>query len=428
MNSIRRDRVKLLVEINNYMDKLPKNVYVAYNEDLWRRIDLIQQKIRQDTDHYLALCKDDNIVSCVSFSPDYERRYVRTARKKTGLGRYIRRHLGFDSSFISDYELDCLQRHISAKTSDVSSRIEIVFGNDIQKAYRDGLGGHSCMTGSNSRFVELYAMNPERISLAIYHSDTPLYSASGDCRENFLTGRSLLWNTDQGDTVLDLVYPKNNGIHVTLMREWAHNNGYVVSGTSSALDHYSVTVKRPKLYPYCDTFRYMTPIDADTIVMDNRMGIHCLQDTGGTYSAGNICGTCKCNYDVSAYISEKREAICHKCFDGTYVFCNCCNRVVKKKSAREMYVGVYRLKSKKIYIGRYVCDICFDAYAEHCVICGIDFRRHDTYVFRDEWGYPIHNRGRFCDECGANCHRCYSMYPKDELVDGKCRRCRSRHE
>ena len=127
--------------------------------------------------------------------------------------------------------------------------LRVIEGDELYAHYQDGTGPHSCMVGTS--YVRMYATNhPVCRMLAIY-------------RAGRFFGRALLWQTDQGVTVLDRIYP-NSGVHVGMAIQYAESQGWDYLDRQTygqdrfhSGNSYTVTIPRGyKRWPYLDTFRF----------------------------------------------------------------------------------------------------------------------------------------------------------------------------
>jgi hypothetical protein len=157
---------------------------------------------------------------------------------------------------------------------------EIVNGDELYEYYQRGDGPQSCMRGES--YVQMYADNPDVCEMVIVSLDGEYF------------GRALLWHTDEGQTVLDRIYP-NSGIHVELLKSYATEQGWDYLEKQSYEEHfvsrraYHVTIRRNDNgeFPYMDTFRYCYSddiTDPPFILTNQRNGAYhyILTDTDGS--------------------------------------------------------------------------------------------------------------------------------------------------
>jgi len=253
MSDITLDRAKLIRSLRKAAKRLEGNEAEAFSRVL--------DDIRKDTKgHYLSYSQEQP--AKVSYASRPEHKLDNAQRTRTTLGRYIRRHLGVSKDDLPDKTLHEVSREVFAHLVRGIQAISTISGDAITEAYRTAVGGVSCMTGDDHcRYTELYALNPDVVSMVVY----------GDNQ-----ARALLWKTDQEAMVLDRVYP-NDGVHVNVLRNWAAANGYVYCCNNSLPDgdvalsdgcQYTVTLKHNDTFPYIDTFCY-GDIDGSTVRLSN---------------------------------------------------------------------------------------------------------------------------------------------------------------
>src|SRR5574343_164727 len=154
------------------------------------------------------------------------------------------------------------------------TNFEMVSGNDIKKYYNNenyqiifGPLGTSCMSiKGESRFFDLYAMNPKKISLLILRNKST----------DKIIGRSLIWKLDDGKTFMDRVYALNETdeklyVQYAIDNSWiyrSNNKNCIYYFKGKEIDKLDISVKLDTVYlpfyPYLDTFRYLN-LDNKTI-------------------------------------------------------------------------------------------------------------------------------------------------------------------
>ena len=139
------------------------------------------------------------------------------ARTRTRIGRLLKKLVEFDG-----VDATHVTESIKSQIYPVPLGIVIIKGDAICKSYFDGdaeAASTSCMTGSYhdhdeyyARLVELYAVNPDKISLVLAHNNSRI-------------ARAILWeHSDKGDlSFLDRIYSHDQGCTNALF-EWAKNN------------------------------------------------------------------------------------------------------------------------------------------------------------------------------------------------------------
>jgi hypothetical protein len=157
--------------------------------------------------------------------------------------------------------------------NDKFSYFEVVSGDDIAYWYKSeryerliGTLGSSCMRNVNSRYFEIYTMNPEVCSLIILKSQNDPQK---------ITARALLWTLKSGDKFVDRVYT-NDDSDVNLFHEYSKMMGWYSKYHNNSIESVkafnpngeieedldgTITIKPGyyNSYPYMDTFKKFTP-------------------------------------------------------------------------------------------------------------------------------------------------------------------------
>lgn len=175
----------------------------------------------------------------------------------------------------------------------------VVFsGSDIVKYYHENMVNSNVNTGSLgtscmrydgcSEYIELYAENPDVVSMLTYLDGSQL-----------VIGRALLWTID-GEVYMDRIYgsdsmiekfkkyAQNNGISWKLEQSYSNTEDWCkyVEETKSVMDYSKrlyVTLKNINRAPYMDTFKYVDDTCGDYITINNYSGDHELSGTDGNY-------------------------------------------------------------------------------------------------------------------------------------------------
>lgn len=134
-----------------------------------------------------------------------------------------------------------LTTYFGAMTSDW--HFDLVRNYDVTDTYYDEQYGESCMLFNEA--VDFYSDNPQAVGL-LRIEDV----------EGNPYGRALVWNTDQGTTVLDRIYPSDGGRHVVAAIAYAQRQGWELA---DYLDEArTVSVRDTGNYPWLDTFYFAT--------------------------------------------------------------------------------------------------------------------------------------------------------------------------
>jgi len=395
MNPILKDRIKLIRAIESAIENLASSEKVSMNTSNWLRD--IPMLIRQDYgENFLSFsCEDTRKISYAG-TPAHKLDTVH--RVKTTLPRFIRRRLGLGADKISDPILAHIASRVFGTIGDHDGDIQIVSGESIVDYYRESFGGSSCMTGENRKnILKLYADNPDKVKLLIY--------------ENGIKARCLLWNTDEGETVLDRIYP-NDGHHIAAIEQWAQSKGYITRCThglpcgdvklSDGIEH-TITLPDPGIYPYLDTFHY-GEIDGRDLILSNIAGTYeyIFECTDGNYMGGIRCINCGNSIcEDETYHSDGDGPFCESCFGELYAYCDQCETDVPKDS-------IQRIADS----GEYICNNCIQNgdYFE-CTDCE-EFFTTDSIRVAEDTGQC------YCEKCSENnliyCEDCEVYYENEE--------------
>jgi hypothetical protein len=205
----------------------------------------------------VASSADDSRQISWATEPHYVDNDVRRKRGRPNTFlKYVVKTYGFNFSTQEIERLSYLIGEMLPKRD--SFTFEITNGEGLYEYYQDDDGPQSCMRGET--YVQMYADNPNACEMVVIKRDGEYF------------GRALLWHTDEGDTVLDRIYP-NSGIHVELLRQMAIDNGWdYLRNQSYAEDFvsgrgYHVTIHKNDNgeFPYMDTFRFCNSDDISTL-------------------------------------------------------------------------------------------------------------------------------------------------------------------
>lgn len=247
-------------------------------------------------------------------------------RSDINVGRFTRALLTKAGETVNNKELEDFVNKYKAAVlieKEAFTRFDIVEGDDLRDFYNlntyesksMGSLGSSCMRYTYcASYLDIYVKNPDEVKLIILRSRN---------NNDLITGRALLWYTDQGIKFMDRVYV-NNYADVTLFIEYAIKNEFhykknqnFEEGEPIMFDGKELTLRDSEItvtlsdggefdyYPYLDTLKYYNP-DNDTLSNDTSYDYkYELNDTDG----GN--GRCE-ECDGSGYFT------CDSCSGGRY--------------------------------------------------------------------------------------------------------------
>jgi len=333
----------------NLIDVLNKVWKTQVDSDLQELLGGVMLAIGSKPEMEIGISKSDS--ESIVFTSPQGRPTVTT------LGRLMTRHLGYDPKKYS-LAIQVLTDAYLAEVRRANVSFDIVNGADIVEAYNVEWGAHSCMTGSESKYTKFVQENKAIISMLLFKDKTT-------------KARAFLWNTVQGDRVLDRIYP-NSGWHVGVIKNWAHKLGIVQrvsdslpSGSHIRLSNgkqYTVSVKNKKnVWAYMDTFTFGICEDEEKsmfLLSNSHTLINSqfhLQTTSGRLRNWNACHHCKDflgpgmnSYDI--YLDRKDEypkLWCEKCMLNFSFRCAECGRQIVRKDGTDTlcnYCKAYRKK------------------------------------------------------------------------------------
>ena len=411
--------------------------------------------------HYVGFSLDDP--SRVSFADKPENAWNASRRIKSTLGRYIRRRMKIGSDKISDETLAEFCFLVFGESVDLEKDMKIVYGQEVMEAYRRGVGKSSCMTGDDAELVELYVKNPDKVGMVIYGHDQ---------------GRALIWNTEEGERVLDRIYP-NDGRHISVYHRWAMKNGVAIRVGQSLPDCGTVAIDGKRIvytvkmdtsnvdkYPYLDTFHTGTFSDGeDSLLLTNSdSGEVTFDRTDGYTGEGQVCENCgdrtgddgyfifdenyceNCAYELYehcshcgewccrddvTFLEDSEEYLCEYCCDNHAICCEDCGTWY---SDRHGFTELVDVEEK-------VCEECVGNYSS-CSDCGEFFKDfgnlHEVGLYNElycdecakqceECGEWVQNENinskNFCEDCYTNCEECGEPFPVSKLKDDLCDDC-----
>lgn len=426
MSRVIEDRALLISAMETARESIandnPPRVYGGMScTALLVQIDVILAYVKGNANkHLLSTSKE------VDFAVSFDIRCTdsETKRVRTTLGRYIRRgditHLS-----ISDGGLAEFVTRVHGALATVEDKIKIITGENIPKAYEGFCGADSCMTGMpaqrgglGNKMLALYSENPDKVAMVLFQ--TP--SASGGY------ARALLWTTDQGEKILDRIYP-NGGAHVLSMQQWAAQQGYLYRRESSAPvaspirvsddKIHTVSLKRPSsgVIPYLDTFCWGNISDS-VYVLSNDLGDYewdFRSTTGKPKYAQNYaarCAHCACKIMASADVYEfDNRPLCRTCAEKVSWACECCLlRIPNDEPKLRMRTHSARLR---------VCKNCVEQYSRTCASCG------EIHDLREAGNIRAIRDGTWlCRTCSTTCTDCLEICAKSGCVSGVCSKCR----
>jgi hypothetical protein len=175
--------------------------------------------------------------------------------------------------------------------------IPLYYGDDAYSSYAEGNLSNSCMRHGNSEYFNIYANNPDAVSLAVCLD-----------ADHKVAGRALIWNTNKG-LCMDTIYAAEslrpmfidfaikNGMRYKAQQSCHHSYFDMFDGKE--FDRLNTTVNVQlrdwdfRYYPYMDTMMYVC---MDTGVVSNSYDgmeeYRTLRSTGGDYETNDNIVIC----------------------------------------------------------------------------------------------------------------------------------------
>jgi len=352
--------------------------------------------IRRNIDRYRLAYPEAMEVGKISFLNNPDKPDTSKNRLRNTIRRVLSRRITPD--------LNITEKSYSAWADDISLalygvenciKFELLKGADVTTAYKNKIGGKSCMTGDDAYKTEAYANNPDKVKLL-----TAKFGGN--------SARALVWYTEQGEVCLDRIY-KDSETLLKAMQDYAkgkswllrsHNN--LPSGDVDFNGKTDLTVELDvgELMPYMDSFRYTDDCEShSTITLNTENGTFCFDSTGGYLPGGETCEFCGEVIEGEVYHNNYGDSYCEYCFDDNYIYCDCCEEYQDKEGA--VYCNC-----------QYYCENCAGEYLERCEECG-------EYVLERECTEDRHG-DYYCEDCAdrelAYCECCGEYHYCADIV------------
>ena len=187
------------------------------------------------------------------------------------------------------------------------------------------------MSNSSSTYkhqTDFYAENPGKVA--------SLRITDGD---GTLVGRALVWTDDDGNRMMDRVYPSDGGAHIRTAIEYAHKQGWVAKERQTydcpfedGLPH-TTTCKDVDRYPFMDTMFYAKP-DYGNIILSATLParpFYTMQSVDGDCpwedretEETRVCYGCSVEFYeedmVQVRVDGGHEWVCQSCRNDDYVY------------------------------------------------------------------------------------------------------------
>lgn len=231
----------------------------------------------------------------VSYVPPGKQHGVDKLRQSMKLGKI------FNKLKLAEVSVSQIESFINdIKGQDISDCVfNIVKGEDIRKYYKGNkyYDNQATLTSSCMRhdkcqsYFDLYTLNTKVCSMLLLKQPT------GDK----ILGRALLWETNDGNKVMDRIYGKDATI--SMFKTWAKDNGYIRKARQSYENNYDwvlpdggevnrkFTVNLENVsfdrYPYVDSLYYFSKDDKTLSTIDEASNYFTLRETNGSGSGDN---------------------------------------------------------------------------------------------------------------------------------------------
>jgi hypothetical protein len=375
-----------------------------YGSDGYDLLNRVVEKLKYpEQDHWFWWSVAESIADPrkISYAPAMRDVDNNARRRYCSVAKFLKGPARQKGLSITDAEADRVGQLVGDHFPDSYDYTFDVVRGLVQQAYRDADVGdmHSCMTGGS--YVRWYDENPDKVGIVKIMQGS-----------NYV-GRALIWNTDQGVTVVDRVYPSNNGPHTNALHKWCEENGYDYKTSQTYNDgclksgrmDYTVTMAPSEDgdWPYLDTFKYTDnhPESSDSIKLELKERLYAFRCTSGGYDGGLSCRYC------DDRISEDE---CHS-DDNGYNYCRSCYE------ENFVYLSYTRPNGRHVEEEYHIDD------TTECEHCGNRFdsgHTHEVGVGPGAW-----DRHYWCEQCiedsAATCCECSNVVACDIVqvdVDG----------
>ncbi len=323
-------------------------------------------------------------------------------RVKLRVSRFLTRKLNL-LGLLSDKQINRLASLLSNQlwTVDNLYNFEILHGAAITSAFRDSIGGGSCMTGGCADYTRLYEINPTRFGLLTV-------------RHNNDSGRAILYYLDNGKTLQSRIYCtdlplREHMLNYATERSWFLNRN--ICGIEKIELVMSNLLYNSDEIPYLDSLslgfidyktRTLTIFARSTSGLISEFS---LCTTDGQLEPGNVCYHCEDAVNDDDYIVINGDCYCADCASRNFSFCESCNEYGDINECIPIYSG-----GNSRLINSYVCSSdCAENKYYKCSICDRWFVEGATYSLKDS--------DLLCAPCFEDNTTCCDSCEEDFLVD-----------
>jgi hypothetical protein len=335
--------------------------------------------------------------------------YSQGHKSETTIGRFARRILGITPEQISDPLIGKMSSDLSAYVwPEDMNKVVSLFGEEIVKAY-SVYEGSSCMKWGNSKYVEVYAKNPDIVRL--------MAIMEGEEEHERCYAKAIVWMGKERE-YLDRVYHADEMQHYgRAIYMKAINEGVDVSKNPYCgrndipSGEFCLDVSGCEYMPYFDSLSGCLKQEGSLVYLTpDREDFHSVHGLGlskcecGLTVAINIeiCPSCNeelysnCCSNCHAFVSEEEtylvyaESYCEECYDSLFFMCDSCGCTHNRDDGR-------LINEEALY-----CEDCTMEYASYCEHCNEWFFNSNMHTMHDSdpiCEYCFESDGAYCEEC-----------------------------
>ena len=402
-------------------EKMPESIEVLNNKDGSRASSPVTIDITPTVDwlkqvgheifvsnfksHYVGVSLDNP--SKISYANRIEHKHDQDRRMRTTIQRYLARNFEEQYCEMNERAIEMFVEKFKKEAAGnlLEKYFSVIKGRPIVEKYSEQWGGGTCMTGCDSKYTKMYAINDDVVSMLLFDN-------------GHTKARALLWkveDTDTGEfhTLCDRVYP-NSGPHLEFFADYCAKKGYITrignSHPTSRFDNDECTLPEVKVssgkryttrvvlpsddsMPYLDTLHWGvdcgTTIQLFTSTKATKVK-QCFCSTSGDWSSYGYPRCKSCTKDIDPiHFDEDNVRMCSNgyvwhgdCYEQEHFKCSKCECDCRSNSSVDVIV---RGGSTEEW-----CYGCYSRYATACDDCGGTFRR--SLVSEGDGG-------RYCDDC-----------------------------
>ncbi len=341
---------------------------------------------------------DDDSIGFIAFNVQGK------SRLKLKTARYLTRKCKLnEGASLNDEQIRILSEKINSLlwTDEELNNVELIRGKAITEAYKNEIGGSSCMTGCNYSYTRLYEVNPTRFEMLIMHSGNDF-------------ARAIVHKLDNGRKLLGVIYATAEHL-LDEMQKYAIGQNWILCADNSQ----DKTVWIMSGLYFCDgEIPYMDILTSGEIY-DNLLtvsynsGSFELRNQNGGLEGDHHCENCGDHiYEDDVYDDDDGNVYCEHCFNEKFIWCpNCGNAIHNNDTVyiqnKEIHVCQYcadehyykcetcgnyfKLDNVQILDDSVYCENCFDEIADYCGDCSMSFYIEDLTFVNDN--------GPLCADC-----------------------------